>query len=82
MWADTGNVRIGAGGKQNPPFLSASEYFHPIPHLEPRPLSRLFFLLPPGGVSPGYQIRLFRRRECVSHGVGSCSLPFHLVTLN
>jgi hypothetical protein len=52
MWADTGNVHIGAGGQQNPPFLSASEYFHPIPHLGARPLSRLFFLLPPGGISP------------------------------
>ena len=58
MWADTGNVRIGAGGQQNPHFLSASEYLHPIPHLEPRPLSRLFFCYPLGAFLR-YQIRLF-----------------------
>jgi hypothetical protein len=59
MWANTGNVRIGAGGKQNPPFLSASEYFHPIPHLEARPLSRLFFCYPLGAFLRGIKYAFF-----------------------
>ena len=42
MWADTGNVHIGAGGQQNPPFLSASEHLHPILDLEARQGSRFF----------------------------------------
>jgi len=59
MWADTGNVHIGAGGQQNPHFLSASEYLRPIPHLGARPLSRLFFFVTPWGHFSGIKYAFF-----------------------